>query len=167
MALAHTTVAMCVYRHTQRSFVVRNQSGFTLVEVMIVCVIIAIVTMMAVPTFMQWNSRYQLRQATTELAGNLNLARMTAMTRNIAMNVQVALVAGRVQLNFGGVFPPVTLARSVVNFTGGPNVQFTQQGFSGSAANQTLALVSDQGLTYSVVVTPSGKVNWCAKSTCP
>jgi prepilin-type N-terminal cleavage/methylation domain-containing protein len=143
------------------------QDGFTLVEVMIACAIVGILTMVAVPNYIQWNARYQLKQGTTELAGSLSLARMAAMNRNLAVTVQLALVSGKVNVDFGGVFPPVLLPRSIVSFTGGPTIQFTQQGLSGSAANQTVALMSEQGTTYSVVVTPAGKVNWCTKTTCP
>jgi prepilin-type N-terminal cleavage/methylation domain-containing protein len=167
MALAHLPVAMCVYRHHQRTSVGPDQRGFTLIEVMIACAIVGILTMVAVPNYLQWNARYQLKQGTTELAGSLSLARMAAMNRNLAVTVQLALVSGKVNVDFGGVFPPVLLPRSIVSFTGGPTIQFTQQGLSGSAANQTVALVSEQGTTYSIVVTPAGKVNWCAKTTCP
>lgn len=167
MALAHLPVAMWTHRPQQRSSIVLGHKGFTLVEVMIACAIVGILVMVAVPQYLQWNSRYQLKQATTELAGSLSLARMAAMNRNLAVTVQLALVSGRVTVDFGGVFPPVTLPQSIVSFTGGPTIQFTQQGLSGSGANQTVALVSAQGTAYSVVVTPAGKINWCAQSTCP
>jgi len=134
---------------------------------MIACAIVGILAMVAVPQYLQWNSRYQLKQGTTELAGSFSLARMAAMNRNLAVTVQLASVSGRVTVDFGGIFSPVTLPQSIVSFTGGPTIQFTQQGLSGSAMNETIALVSTQGTTYSVVVTPAGKINWCAKATCP
>lgn len=167
MALAHLPIAMSVHRCQQWSSTVLSQKGFTLVEVMIACAIVGILTMVAVPNYLQWNARYQLKQGTTELAGSLSLARMAAMNRNLAVTVQLALVSGKVNVDFGGAFPPVLLPRSIVSFTGGPTIQFTRQGLSGSTANQTVALVSEQGTTYSVVVTPAGKVNWCAKMSCP
>ncbi len=167
MAFAHLPVAMCVYSHRQRSSTVLGKRGFTLIEVMIAVAIVGILAMVAVPNYLQWNARYQLKQATTELAGSLNLARMAAMNRNLAVTVQLALVSGKVNVDFGGALAPVLLPQSIVAFTGGPTIQFTQQGLSGSAANQTLTLVSQQGTTYSVIVTPAGKVNWCAKMTCP
>jgi prepilin-type N-terminal cleavage/methylation domain-containing protein len=168
MALAHLPVAMCVYRHRQkRSSLVVGQKGFTLIEVMIAVAIVGILAMVAIPNYFQWNARYQLKQATTELAGSLNLARMAAMNRNLAVTVTLALVSGKVNVDFGGALAPLVLPQTIVAFTGGPTVQFTQQGLSGSAANQTLALVSQQGTSYSVVVTPAGKINWCTHSTCP
>ena len=167
MALAHLPVAMCAFTDHQRFSVVRCQRGFTLIEVMIAVAIVGILVMVAVPNYLQWNARYQLKQGTTELAGSLNLARMAAMNRNQAVTVTLALASGRVNVDFGGALAPIVLPQAIVGFTGGPTVQFTRQGLSGSAANVPLTLVSQQGTVYSLVVTPSGKVNWCAHATCP
>lgn len=166
-AFAHLPVAMCVYRRYQQTSPVRNQRAFTLIEVMIAVAIVGILVMVAIPNYTQWNARYQLKQGTTELAGSLNLARMAAMNRNLAVTVTLALVSGKVNVDFGGALAPILLPQSIIAFTGGPTIQFTQQGLSGTAASQTVTLVSQQGTTYSVVVTPAGKVNWCAKTTCP
>ncbi len=167
MALAHLPVAMCVSSYHQRSTGARCQRGFTLIEVMIAVAIVGILAMVAVPNYLQWNARYQLKQGTTELAGSLNLARMAAMNRNLAVTVTLALVSGRVNVDFGGALAPIILPQTIVAFTGGPTVQFTRQGLSGAAANVPLTLVSQQGTVYSLVVAPSGKVNWCAHATCP
>lgn len=158
---------MCVYRRHQQTSPLRNQRAFTLIEVMIAVAIVGILAMVAIPNYTQWNARYQLKQGTTELAGSLNLARMAAMNRNLAVTVTLALVSGKVNVDFGGALAPILLPQSIIAFTGGPTIQFTQQGLSGTAAPQTVTLVSQQGTTYSVVVTPAGKVNWCAKTTCP
>ncbi len=166
-AFAHLPVAMCVYRHHQQTSPLRSQRAFTLIEVMIAVAIVGILAMVAIPNYTQWNARYQLKQGTTELAGSLNLARMAAMNRNLAVTVTLALVSGKVNVDFGGALAPILLPQSIIAFTGGPTIQFTQQGLSGTAASQTVTLVSQQGTTYSVVVTPAGKVNWCAKTTCP
>lgn len=167
MALAHLPVAMCVSSYHQRSSAVRCQKGFTLIEVMIAVAIVGILAMVAVPNYLQWNARYQLKQGTTELAGSLSLARMAAMNRNLAVTVTLALVSGRVNVDFGGALAPIVLPQAIIGFTGGPTVQFTRQGLSGSTVNVPLTLVSQQGTVYSLVVTPSGKVNWCAQATCP
>jgi prepilin-type N-terminal cleavage/methylation domain-containing protein len=165
MALAHHPGAMFTQLHV-RPCIVRGRDGFTLVEVMIVCAIIAIVTMMSAPAYIQWTARYEMRQAVTELANNLSLARVAAKHRNAIVSVNLAVVSGHVNIQSGGLFPPVVLPRSIVAFSGGP-IQFTQMGLSNAAANQTFTLTSDQNITYSVVVTPAGKVNWCPKAACP
>jgi prepilin-type N-terminal cleavage/methylation domain-containing protein len=162
MALAHCPSTMFVHRHMYRSCTVGGRGGFTLVEVMIVCVIVAIISMMAVPAYLRWYDRYQLRMAVNEVTSNLNLARTVALSRNTTVNVQLAMVGGKVNLNTG-VFPPIVFHESIKNFSGG-TVSFNQLGIGNA---QTLTLTSREGATYSVIVSPNGKVNWCAKMTCP
>jgi prepilin-type N-terminal cleavage/methylation domain-containing protein len=167
MALAHLPAAMCIHCPHAQPCIVPDRNGFTLIEMMIAVAIVSILALVAIPNYMQWNARYQLKQGTTELAGSLNLARLAAMNRNLAVSVTLAPVSGKVNVDFGGALAPILLPQSIVAFTGGPTIQFTQQGLSGAATNQTLTLVSQQGTAYSVTVTPGGKINWCAQATCP
>ncbi|MGQ0810016.1 MAG: pilus assembly FimT family protein [Nitrospiraceae bacterium] len=155
-----------------------GQSGFTLVEVMVVTGIIAIGSMLAMPAYTQWNARYQLRQATTELVSNLTLARMAAMNRNTPVNVALAVIAcppatsncGHISVTSGALPAATIMPREITGFAGGP-VQFSPLGLLvGGGANQLVALQAQTNtglMTYSAVVTPAGKVNWCAKGTCP
>jgi Tfp pilus assembly protein FimT len=137
-------------------------------EVMTVSAVISVLTMIAVPAYQQWNTRYQLKQATEEVAGNLKLARMAAMSRGTSVVVTLATVGGRGNLSTGGVFPPVTLSDGVTGLTS-TTVTFSQLGLrvGGGAGNQLIQLTSKSGTVYSVLVTPSGKINWCKTASCP
>jgi prepilin-type N-terminal cleavage/methylation domain-containing protein len=168
IALAQLSAAMCLHSETTSIALRRAAKGFTLVEVMTVSAVISILTMVAMPAYQQWNARYQLRQATEEVAGNLKLARMAAMSRGANVAVTFAVVAGKAQLSTGGVFPPVVLSDGVTGVTPA-TVTFSQLGLrvGGGAGNQLLMLTSKSGAVYSVLVTPSGKVNWCKTASCP
>jgi prepilin-type N-terminal cleavage/methylation domain-containing protein len=157
---------MCVLAR-KAGFVPRGPGGFTLVEVMTVSAVISILTMIAMPAYQQWNARYQLRQATEEVAGNLKLARMAAMSRGSNVVVTLAVVGGRGNLSTGGVFPPITLSEGVTGLTS-TTVTFSQLGLraGGGAGNQLIQLTSKSGTVYSVLVTPSGKINWCKTASC-
>jgi prepilin-type N-terminal cleavage/methylation domain-containing protein len=151
-----------------KSSVVRPANGFTLVEVMTVSAVISILTMIAVPAYQQWNARYQLRQATEEVAGNLKLARMAAMSRGGNVVVTLAIAGGKATLSTGGVFPSITLSEGVASLTPA-TVTFSQLGLrvGGGAGNQLIQLTAKSGTVYSVLVTPSGKINWCKTASCP
>jgi len=144
------------------------ERGFTLPEVITVVVIIIVAAVLAIPSYMSWYARSQLKQALTELHSNLNVARMSAMNRNSTVTVTLAMVSGRVTASFGGVLPPQVMSSGVTGFAGGP-VQFSSLGtrVGGGAANQTITLNNITGVTFEIQVTPAGKARWCTTSPCP
>ncbi|MGH7208178.1 MAG: pilus assembly FimT family protein [Nitrospiraceae bacterium] len=140
---------------------------------MVIVGIIAFATAIAVPNYLRWNTTAQLKQATTELQGELSLARLSAMNRNRSVTVTLAIVNNRVTATFidgSGVqmMPPHTMLALVTGFTGSP-ITLSSLGVrvGGGAGNQLITLTNSQALTYSIVVTPAGKSTWCARATCP
>lgn len=149
-----------------------GESGFTLVEVMIVTAIVGIASAIAVPNFSDWVSRYQLKQAMSEIAGDLNLAKLTAMNRNRQATVTIQMVGGQVQVSgtSGGldIFPTSNLMPRVNGLPSGTaTVNFSSMGLNTVTAPQTIQVQNEKGLVYSLSVLPSGKVTWCATATCP
>lgn len=152
-----------------------RENGFTLMEVMIVTAIIGITTALAVPNYIDWNARYQLRQAATEIQSQLSIARISAMSRNSVVTVNLVLSGGTVQVSAGdalgaSVIPATQMMGAVTGLSPGPaSVAFSPLGIrsGGGAGNQQISISNNRGLSYSVRVTPRGKVNWCPAATCP
>ena len=150
-----------------------DQHGFTLIELMIVVAIIGIASALAIPNYVEWKARYDLRESVNEVASNLNLARVSAMNRNRQATVTIQ-VSGTGLIDVTGtaggtpIFGTQTMNGSVTGLPGGTtNVAFSSLGLSKAAANQVISIVNTRGVAYSVLVMPSGKVTWCAKYTCP
>jgi len=60
----------------------KNSSGFTLMELIIVIAIIGVVAAIAVPNFMSYLPNYRLKSATQEMFSNFQKAKLAAVKRN-------------------------------------------------------------------------------------
>jgi prepilin-type N-terminal cleavage/methylation domain-containing protein len=174
--MCHDTMGISIsdMLKTQREKLMRER-GFTLMEVMIVVAIVGIGAALTVPNYMAWQARYQLRQAATEIQNQLSLARISAMSRNSLVTMNVALTSGRVTISAtdasgASVIPSTQMSAGVTGLNPAPtSVAFSPMGTrsGGGAGNQQIQLTNRYGLSYSLRVTPGGKVNWCAAATCP
>lgn len=174
MALAHFFAStMCTHLQTLRR--PARDGGFTLVETMIVSAIVAISAALATPSYLDWLSRHQLRQAVSEITNQMELARMGAMNRNNTVTVTVAVAGGQVTISGTDANAATVIAsKQMMPHVTGANpastaVAFTSLGLrsGGGTTDQVVQISNDRGTTYSFRVTPGGKTNWCAKATCP
>jgi prepilin-type N-terminal cleavage/methylation domain-containing protein len=60
----------------------KNNSGFTLVELLIVIALIGVVAAIGVPNFSTWLPNYRLKAATQDLYSNFQKAKLAAVKRN-------------------------------------------------------------------------------------
>jgi len=152
-----------------------REGGFTMIEIAIVIGIVGLTSALAVPSYINWHARYQLRQAATEIQNQLSLARISAMSRNSVVNVSLVLSGGKVQVSAGDASgASVIRATQMMSAVTGLNPAPTTVAFSplgirsgGGAGNQQISISNNQGLSYSVRITPRGKVSWCPAATCP
>jgi prepilin-type N-terminal cleavage/methylation domain-containing protein len=67
----------------------KSEAGFTLIEVMVAVAIIGILAAFAIPNYLAWNSKAKLRDATALVAGDINLARVSAINQGSNVTVTV------------------------------------------------------------------------------
>jgi len=174
-----------IERHKTR--VASPETGFTLIETLIVVAIIGIAALIALPNYLVWQSRSELRQAVTEVQNQLLLARMSALSRNAPVTVAISITNGAVQTTTTNAATGVQIMGSfsvrlphVVDLKVGPSASWTsattvnesfnsmgmRSGGPGPTLNQELAMVNDKGVQFAMKVTPRGIVNWCQDSVC-
>ena len=66
-----------------------RQRGITLVEVLIVVVVIAIMTALALPSFNRMRGRWRIETVAQQLVGDLHRARVEALKRNDYVDLDV------------------------------------------------------------------------------
>lgn len=171
----------------QKTRLAGSETGFTLIEMLIVVAIIGIVGLIALPNYLVWQSRSELRQAVTEVQNQLLLARMAALSRNAPVTVAISITNGAVLTTTTNAATGVQMLASlsvrlphVVDLKVGPsaawtsaataNVSFNSMGMRsggpGPTLNQELAMVNDKGVQFAMKVTPRGVVNWCQDTVC-
>lgn len=70
----------------------KNNAGFTLVEMMIVVVVVTILSAVSIPSFYVWNANHRAAGAAREILGVMRHARLTAV--NQASDVVVVFTKG-------------------------------------------------------------------------
>ena len=78
----------------------RNQSGFSLAELLIIVAVIGIVSVLATPAFISYSQAARLKGGAQELATIINQARQVAITRNTTSCVLQG--GNKVRIRVGG-----------------------------------------------------------------
>jgi type IV fimbrial biogenesis protein FimT len=124
-----------------------GEAGFTLVELLIVIVILAVVVGFSAPTFQEFRDNAALRGTTMDLVASLNMARAEAVSLRVPVDLQPA--AGN-DWSSGWVlrFPAdrsdddrsfaVRQGVQVIEVSGLPALQFRANGTVSSAAEFTV-----------------------------
>ena len=178
-----------VSRHQRQS---NTQSGFTLIELMVVVAMVAILAMLAVPSWTQLQTRNAVRAAVNDFSTSLQFARSEAVRTNLPVTVCASsdgvnctdtemqdgwIVRTGPQVNAAGqVILQDVLPRTLVQMdtTAVANRRFTFLPNGSPAANfagATMAVCPESpdfvDLTRTIVINRAGRANVASPGVCP
>jgi prepilin-type N-terminal cleavage/methylation domain-containing protein len=147
-----------------------DERGFTLVEMLVLVGIIAILSIVAAPTFLSYIQSSTLQAGARELASTINRGRQLAISRNTTVCVQLIgtdITMRTALCSTGPLYTgPGTDGNGVirltngmrVSFAGGTSVVFNNLGAATTVNTFTVTNPVTNG-TRSVVVSASGQVS--------
>lgn len=142
-----------------------NNKGFSLLEIMVTVAILGVLVGIAIPNYLTWNARYEFKGAANDLASNLKLAKLSAMSRNTAITVTLQANGNDTEyVTTNTVIPTETLPADLTVVGGLPvNITFNAFGqrTSGGAGDQIINIdsASNSSTRYVITIRTSGKVS--------
>ena len=135
----------------------RKNSGFTIWELMVVIGIVAIMSALAMPSYIQWLPKYRAGAASRDVLSTLEYARINAIRTNANVNVSYAGKKLTVS-NSEGTLHRVTMPDDVILSATGlaSPVTFDGQGFSSQAGMLTVQSTRDASWTWDITLTLGG-----------
>lgn len=149
------------------SAVVSIQNGFTLIELMIVLLITAVLSVMAMPSFLQWRQNIEFRKTTRDLVSILREAKSRAIRTNLEHRVEYAAANKQYRMTQGNRSNNSTSWNTVVyDWTELPpgvridaNVNTIQMNTNGTANGGTICIQNDALKTvYEIRVARTGRI---------
>lgn len=150
-----------------------QQSGFTVVEIMIVIAVIGILAAFAVPNFLAWLPGYQLKSAARDMQGDFQRAKFESIQRGgpvtVAFNLGVGSAGGYtifIDGNGNNTFDAGEVLIKQVGMPGQINLQavsvgslaFNSRGMVTTLVERIMTLSNTQGTVAEVRINPSGRV---------
>jgi prepilin-type N-terminal cleavage/methylation domain-containing protein len=138
----------------------RQDRGFSLLELMVVIGIIAILSTIAIPSFFQWLPKHRIGSAAREVKSTLEFARSNAIRTNADVTVNfdwdnerlTVVDADAVTLRTRQLPGDVDLD----DIDLGASVTFTGHGFSDKSGGVVVVNTSDNTLILSITLTVGG-----------
>ena len=126
----------------------RSERGFTVMELMVVVGLMAIISAIAMPSFISWLPSYRLSAGARQVAGDLQLARMKAISQNTTYRLNfISGTQYRLEKDAGFTLEsgPFTLPVGITASPTGATSEFQSRGTA--SATDDITLTNDGGTT--------------------
>jgi type IV fimbrial biogenesis protein FimT len=146
----------------------RTQRGFTLIELMVVVVLVAVLLVLAAPSFTDQLARRRLEGVATELSTDLQFARTQAVDdrATVRLITEVGGTQYRVVKNAGaGAVMKTVVLPTDITATDAVTVDYEDLRGTATVVNGPINLASTRtAVTMRLVVNVAGRVSLCSPS---
>ncbi|UCF92648.1 MAG: GspH/FimT family pseudopilin [Desulfobacterales bacterium] len=138
----------------------RKNSGFTVIELMVTIAIVAILAGLAVPGFVGWLPNYRLRSGAEEIQSTLQLARIRAIKQNATATVSFDMANETYQASVDGqAFQSGRMPAGVVIDSVSGTAEFGTRGFAASPVDIRLKNSLGKSKTITVKLTGNSRID--------
>lgn len=146
----------------ERDVMTTNRKGFSIVELIVVCAIVVVLSVIATPAFLRYQGNANLRSATRELTSDISRQKANAITENLKKRITFSEANETYTVqedNGGGGYTSLRTTDlksfgSNINITGSYTMTFQTRG---TANNGTITITNKRGSTATITVNITGR----------
>lgn len=151
----------------QKTHMLQCRKGFSITELLIVCGIIAVLTLITVPAFLRYAANTNLKSAVREITSDILGQKERAISRNLQQRIvfNTGNESYTLQEESGGAWTTIQ-TKSLSSF--GSNIDITGTTFGsntitcqtrGTASMGTLTMTNNRGSTATITTNITGRTN--------
>lgn len=136
-----------------------KEHGLTLIETLIITAIIALITLISIPSISSWIASYRLSKDTQNIASEMMIARARAVSERTNISLTIATGSGYAatyQFTPGGQLKHCTRSITINSVAGDNPIIFNSRGMASNAT--TINLANERGSTKSIDVNVAGRI---------
>jgi len=144
---------------------IKCRKGFSLIEMLIVCAIIAVLSLITVPAFLRYTANANLKSAVREITSDISLMKERAISRNLQQKIVFAVGSESYTLQEDSGGWTTIQTKLLTSF--GSNIDITNAAFfhgaviffqtRGTADNGKVQLSNSRGSTATITTNITGR----------